>query len=219
MKRIPEPELMIQPEQVKAYAQANFDEPHSNFIKIFKAKFSDQNINGKVLDLGCGPGDITFRFAEVFPGTEIHAIDGSSEMINYASDLLLNKPGFENRIKFVNSRIENFQSNEKYDYIISNSLLHHLHDPAVFWNGISKFARDDSIVFVMDLVRPDSINSVEQLVKKYSGDEPNILKKDFKNSLLAAFGIEEVELQLEKARLDFTVSQVSDRHFAVYGRF
>ena len=36
MKRIPEPELMLKPDQVSAYAEADFEEPHSNFINLFK---------------------------------------------------------------------------------------------------------------------------------------------------------------------------------------
>ena len=40
MKRVPEPDLMTNPEQVEAYGKADFEETHSNFmtfIRIVKA--------------------------------------------------------------------------------------------------------------------------------------------------------------------------------------
>jgi hypothetical protein len=52
----------------------------------------------------------------------------------------------------------------------------------------------------------------------YSGDEAEILKRDFYNSLLAAYRPDEVRGQLSEAGLDFLeVDVVSDRHFVVWG--
>ncbi len=217
MNRIPEPELMVQPEQIEAYAKADFEEPHSNFIKIFKEKFSDQNIQGMVLDLGCGPGDITFRFAEAFPNTKIHAIDGSSEMINYANIFLSEKPNYQKRIQFVSSRIEEYETDKNHDFIISNSLLHHLPDPMVLWDSVNNLGFETTKVFIMDLLRPESLDEVRMLVEIYAKDEPDILKRDFHRSLLSAFSLSEVEKQIEIAKLDLKVKQVSDRHLIVYG--
>jgi len=42
MKRLLEPELMIEPEQVCAYANADFDEPHSNFIKMLGSYYNSR---------------------------------------------------------------------------------------------------------------------------------------------------------------------------------
>ena len=67
MKRLLEPELMIEPEQVSAYANADFDEPHSNFIKMLGSYYNSRGDLRSVLDLGCGPGDVTFKFAAAFP--------------------------------------------------------------------------------------------------------------------------------------------------------
>ncbi|MCP4716998.1 MAG: class I SAM-dependent methyltransferase, partial [Deltaproteobacteria bacterium] len=67
MQRIAEPELMLDKEQARAYAEADFDEPHSMFIDLFRERFRERECEGYVLDLGCGPGDITFRFARAYP--------------------------------------------------------------------------------------------------------------------------------------------------------
>ena len=67
MLRIVEPELMDDPEQAEVYAAADFEKPHSNIVEICDVFFPGAEIKGQILDLGCGPGDITFRFASKFP--------------------------------------------------------------------------------------------------------------------------------------------------------
>jgi len=75
MQRITEPELMNDEAQARAYAQANFDEPHDMFIQEFKAAFPGTDVSGHILDLGCGPADISIRFAQSFPDC---VIDGKT---------------------------------------------------------------------------------------------------------------------------------------------
>ncbi len=217
MKRIPEPELMLEPGQVAAYAEADFDGPHANFIKLHIQKFPGIEVRGKVLDLGCGPGDITFRFASEFQNIKIHAIDGSPEMIRYANNLLASRIGIRDRIIFIHSMIDEFSQFHKYNWIISNSLLHHLPDPVVLWDSIKKFAVKGCRIMIMDLLRPGSMEEAMSLTNKYTKGEPDILKRDFHNSVLASFRVDEVKEQLSSAGLDLSVEKVTDRHMIIYG--
>jgi len=71
----------------------------------------------------------------------------------------------------------------------------------------------------MDLARPDSEAQVDALVAAYAGEAPGVLRRDFRNSLCAAFTEEEVRGQLTAAALDsLTVERCSDRHLLVSGR-
>ena len=107
---------------------------------------------------------------------------------------------------------------ETYDVIISTSFLHHLHDPSVLWTTIGEHAGSGSRIFVYDLFRPCDRKTAQRLVDQYSGGEPEILKKDFYNSLLAAFEPGEIEQQLVESGLyELKVETVSDRHLIVYG--
>ena len=107
----------------------------------------------------------------------------------------------------------------RYDLILSNSLLHHLRDPAVLWQSLRRWAAPDAAVFVVDLKRPASIAAARQLVETYAAGEPEVLRRDFYNSLLAAYRSDEVRAQLTAAGLEhLTVDEVSDRHLAVVGR-
>ena len=220
MERIPEPELMSGDEQARAYAGADFEEPHNSFVEEFRLAFPEVITCGYVLDLGCGPGDVTARFARAFPECEIHGVDGSRAMLKYGRMIVGGDRGLKRRIKLCYGLLPDFTPpRERYDIIMSNSLLHHLADPAVLWEAVSRFAAPGAPVFVMDLMRPASANDAVLLVEKYAGNEPELLRQDFYNSLLAAYRIDEVLAQLEEFGLaHFSVQAASDRHIIAYGR-
>jgi len=220
MKRLLEPELMIEPEQVSAYANADFEEPHSNFVAMLKNNCNSIEEIRTVLDLGCGPGDITFKIADAFAGARIDAVDGSREMLTFAENVLKDKPEYQGEINFIHSMIQDFNSTKEYDLIFSNSLLHHLPDPFVLWNKIKELASSETYIFIMDLLRPGTTEEAQELRDLYVKDEPDILQRDFYNSLLAAFELEEVRVQLNSSGLaNLEVQQVSDRHIIVFGNF
>ncbi len=102
--------------------------------------------------------------------------------------------------------------------MISNSLLHHLNDPQVLWQSVLRHAAPGAPVFVMDLRRPDSLESAAALTNTYAANEPDILRNDFYHSLLAAYRVDEIQAQLRCAGIDWlTVSALGDRHIIVYG--
>ena len=68
MKRIPEPELMDTDEQARAYAAADFSAAHQSYVTLFSETFPQRPAKATVLDLGCGPADVTIRFAKANPG-------------------------------------------------------------------------------------------------------------------------------------------------------
>lgn len=205
--------------QAKAYANADFEEPHSNFIKLFQHIFGCVVASGCVLDLGCGPGDITSRFARAYPNCTVHGVDGSAPMISHGKRIFMEASDIKDRVRLLQGVLPGaVLLQEKYDVIISNSLLHHLRDPLVLWESVWKYAVSGATVFVMDLLRPATCDEARQLVETYTANEPEVLKRDFYNSLLAAFELQEVVVQLKEARLDhLSVEVVSDRHFIVTG--
>ncbi len=216
MKRIPEPELMTETAQAAAYANADFEEPHSHFITLLKDRIGRYlPESGRAVDLGCGAADISIRFARDWPRYHIDALDGASAMLAEARKALAGS-GLTDRITLIETGINVSSLTERnYDLILSNSLLHHLHDPMVLWETIRN-ADGAPYVFIMDLMRPENQTRVDELLNKYAGNEPGILQRDFGNSLRAAFTPEEVESQLSAAGLEkLGVSVVSDRHFIV----
>lgn len=205
--------------QVRAYARADFSEPHSAFINEFQQKWPGCEICGHALDLGCGPADITVRFANRYKQCSIDGIDGSEAMLSYGRKAIA-QHGLEFRINLHQIYIpqENLPRAD-YDVIISNSLLHHLQDPLMLWETIKRHGKQGAPVFIMDLLRPDTTQQAKLLVETYASDEAEILQHDFYHSLLAAYNEKEIRQQLEITGLDyFHVEEVSDRHITVSGR-
>ena len=85
MERIPEPELMIEKEQVISYDKADFSEGEVNLINQINYYLLRKNISlgekDLIVDLGCGPGNISEKLAIKWPNTEVVGVDGSKEMI------------------------------------------------------------------------------------------------------------------------------------------
>src|SRR5574341_1774540 len=123
MKRGREPaELMSHDEPARVYAEADFDEPDSNFIRQFGERFPDYDGSGLVLDLGCGPLNITRRFAQRYPKMILHGVDGSAAMLKYGRLALEHADeGISSRITLVQGFIPGADlPAEQYDVIVSN---------------------------------------------------------------------------------------------------
>lgn len=217
MQRIPEPELMLDEDQAMAYANADFEEPHNHFIELLKESVGSAiPATGLAVDLGCGAADISIRFAKAFPHFQIDGLDGSAAMLAEGIKAI-NVSGLHKRINLIEGYLQETTLTDKdYNLIFSNSLLHHLHAPTLLWNCI-KNVKGHPSVFIMDLMRPDSEEKVDWMVKEYAAGELEVLQRDFYNSLKAAFTLDEVKQQLIGAGLDdFKVSVVSDRHLTVF---
>lgn len=218
MQRIPEPELMDDEAQAQAYAAADFEAPHSYFIELFQQTYPTLSINGSVLDLGCGPADISVRFAKAYPECELHGVDGAAAMLALGEQAV-QQAGLQDRIRLLPGYIPGAGlPRQQYDVVISNSLLHHLADPMALWQTLQDYAASAAPVFVMDLMRPASTQQARSLVDEYAAGEPEVLQHDFYHSLLAAYTPQEVQQQLSVLSLPLTVKVVSDRHFIVTGR-
>jgi SAM-dependent methyltransferase len=217
MDRVPEPELMDDAEQARAYAAADFSEPHEAFVAHFRRLFP-AFARGRVLDLGCGPADVTIRFARAYPATKLDGMDGAEIMAGLArTDVARAGVGARVAIRTLRLPAADLGS-AGYDAIICNSLLHHLADPHVLWQTVAAAARTGAPVLVMDLCRPASREAAHGLVGTHAAGAPAVLARDFFHSLLAAYRPEEVSGQLRATGLNqMKIEKVSDRHWLAYG--
>jgi SAM-dependent methyltransferase len=218
IERIPEPELMDDPEQARAYANADFSEPHQAFVEHF-AQYFPRHRPRRVLDLGCGAADVTIRFARAHPGCELTGVDGAPAMLALAR-AAVTRLDLDYRVHLRELRLpDTTLARHAFDTVISNSLLHHLADPQVLWRTVVDCTAPGAAVFIMDLRRPDTRAQAGRLVQEYSGNEPEVLRRDFFNSLLAAYRPEEIAAQLAQANLSgLQVEAAGDRHVVVHGQ-
>jgi SAM-dependent methyltransferase len=222
MKRVPEPdELMNDAAQALAYAEADFSEANTLFVRLFEQHLPRSPAPGlRVLDLGCGPGDIPLELLRRHADMSIDAVDGAPAMLDLARQASGADAGLQGRLNLICETLPSMRlAQGRYAAVISNSLLHHLADPMDLWLTIGHCARSDALVLVMDLARPPSELAVDSLVESYALEAPEVLRRDFRNSLLAAYTPHEVRVQLRRAGWKkVSVDMVSDRHWAAWGR-
>jgi trans-aconitate methyltransferase len=97
VKRVPEEELMDVPLHAQAYANADFSEPNSKFVGLFSEKFPAFN-GQSIIDLGCGPADITIRLAGRYPQARAVGLDGPDSMLDIAKKAILRHTSLANRV-------------------------------------------------------------------------------------------------------------------------
>lgn len=213
LERTPEPELMDEDTQARAYSEARFEAPHDHCADLIASWWRGLHLpeDARVLDLGCGPADVLVRVARRMPSATFVGIDGSEAMLRYGRARVA-REALAPRISLVRAFLPHDPIPPgPYPIAISNSLLHHLHDPQVLWRTLRAVA-PDARVFLMDLMRPTSAAEVARLVHAHTQGEPDVLRHDFEASLHAAFTVDEVRAQLASAGLHLHVDAVSDRH-------
>jgi ubiquinone/menaquinone biosynthesis C-methylase UbiE len=217
MERVAEPELMDEQEQAAAYAAADWSEAHGKIPGYFLARFP-QFTEGRVIDLGCGPADVTIRFVRAFPNVTAVGVDASEAMLGFGRQAV-RAAGLDKRISLEKRYLPDAALETRgFDAVVSNSLLHHLADPLTLWATAARSAKPGAPVLVVDLLRPPDHASVERLVAEHAKDAPGVLQRDFIASLHAAYTSTEVRQQLQAADLtNFEVEEVDVLHFVAWG--
>jgi SAM-dependent methyltransferase len=247
MQRVCEPELMDDPPQARAYAEADFASTDQAFTDRILALLTAHDpawlalaaphhpegpglppANRRILDLGCGPGNISFRLAAALPGASVLGIDGAAAMLELAERRLALAPPLGPGLRFARACLplpagvlegQPPSFAPPYALIVSNSLLHHLHDPAVLWRAVRQWAPPGALVVMRDLRRPASPDALQALVERHAGSAPAVLRRDSAASLAAAFRPEEVAAQLAENGLGvLRVEPLDDRCLEISGR-
>jgi trans-aconitate methyltransferase len=220
MQRIPEPELMTTQEQVVAYADADFSSGDSRTVALVAQLLDETGSLPKdplIVDLGCGPGNITIRLAELFPKAQVLGIDGSEPMLAVAKQRSVHR---SNNLSFIRAQLHDIaiELKDSADLVVSNSLLHHLQDPDLLWSVTQSIAKPGCRVLHRDLRRPTSLAEVHHLQQHHLPKAPSVLIQDFTASLVAAYTAGEVSQQLSRAEMNHVKAwSEDDRYLVVSG--
>jgi 2-polyprenyl-3-methyl-5-hydroxy-6-metoxy-1,4-benzoquinol methylase len=250
MERIVEPELMDDPLQARAYAEADFDHSDQAFTERFLALLGQpfplarprppapalvSAPGAGIVDLGCGPGNISFRLAAALPRARVLGLDGAASMLALAAEHQQRHPGAWPLLRFEQLKLplaDPAALGGPFAAVVSNSLLHHLHDPQVLWQAVGQLAAPGATIYIKDLRRPASAAAADALTERHAAGAAAVLRRDFRASLAAAFTAAEVEAQLARAAQlwgaagihgttwpAFTVAEVEDRYLEIHGRW
>lgn len=121
----------------------------------------------RVLDVGCGPGTNTHHFSHAsYLGLDINA--------QYVADAR-SRSGRDFRAVDVTEYTA--KDDEPCDFILLDSLLHHIDTPNVrrILNHLTSLLTDDGHIHIVDLVLPDERSTARRLARWDRGEHPRPL--------------------------------------------
>jgi ubiquinone/menaquinone biosynthesis C-methylase UbiE len=201
-------------EEAAEYEAMNHAAVNQRFVEDLIAGGS---VGRQIVDLGCGPAGIPILLAQRLPDVQVMGVDSAVEMLEVAKREI-DSGGVIDRVCLEHADAKSLAGfeDEMADTVISNSLLHHLRQPASALAAAVRLVRHGGRIFFRDLARPSSAQEVESLVSEYAGDESAFAQQLFRQSLHAALTIAEVQ-QLAGG-LGISPEQVqmtSDRHWTI----
>jgi ubiquinone/menaquinone biosynthesis C-methylase UbiE len=216
VQRILEPEVMDDRDEAVAYNEMDHDAVNDLFATDLLAIPS---LGTDWLDVGTGTALIPVTLSKR-TGSEIRI------MASDASHWMLELARYNIEILQCTERIQLHQGDAKkmvfernfFDTVFSNSLVHHLPTHHEFLNEVVRVLRPNGVLFIRDLLRPDTEQQIESLVEKYGGSDECGLQM-FRQSLFAALTVQEVrDLVAPLGIPTDCVAQTSDRHWTLAAR-
>jgi len=220
-----EPEVMDSAEDASEYNEMDHSEVNQAFIdellaflgtnEDFRARLDDdeEDLVG-VLDVGTGTALIPALLCDQYAMFKVMAVDMAVHMLELANyNVHASLRG--DRIELVQADAKDlgFES-EMFDVVISNSIVHHIHDPKQCVAEIVRVVQPGGAIFVRDLMRPESIEMLESIVQTYAGDATEYCQQLFRQSLHAALTLDEMrQLVSDCGWNPDGVQATSDRHW------
>jgi len=96
---------------------------------------------GQAVDLGCGPGYLVVKLAQVAPGLQVTGIDLADEMLVEA-EAVARRSGVQDRVAFKKGDVVQIPFPDgSLDLVVSTLSLHHWGDPVGVLNEIARVLR------------------------------------------------------------------------------
>ncbi len=211
LARILEPEVMDTSEEASDYDAMD----HSEVNRLFVADFLEAwDGRSPILDVGTGTAQIPIALCLANRKARVIAIDLAEEMLQVGRNNVL-RAGLDQRLTLERQDAKKLPyPNGSFGSIISNSIVHHIPNPAPVFAEMVRVASSGALLFVRDLLRPNDEPALKRLVQMYAGDANPHQQKMFSDSLHAALSLEEVRSLVAALGFDsFRVHQTTDRHW------
>lgn len=227
LPRTPEPEVMDTVEEAVDYNTMDHSGVNRLFVDDLLSAAATWNVLEaassttdplRVLDVGTGTALIPIEFCRRPVTASVWAIDLAVEMLKLAEQNVRDA-GLHGRILLEQIDAKELPYNDgEFDWVISNSIVHHIPQPIDSMREMLRVVRPGGLVFVRDLMRPTTDATVEQIVTTYAAEENEHSQQLFRQSLHAALTVPEVqELMIDLGWPADCVTATSDRHWTVCG--
>lgn len=216
MLRVLESEVMDSPQEALDYDAMDHAEVNRVFVMDFLRSW---NGRGPLLDVGTGTAQIPIELCRQAAGAEVLGIDLAEHMLRLGRENV-RRANLELRIRLERADAKRLPYQPRtFAVVLSNSIVHHIPQPAAVLAEMVRVCGTDGLLFVRDLLRPESEAQVETLVQTYAGTANTHQQLLFRNSLRAALTLDEVrELGSALGFPPTSVLQTSDRHWTWQAR-
>ncbi len=214
LSRVLEPEAMDTDDSVAAYDAMDHTAVNAAFVAD-ALRLAPSPV--RALDLGAGTARIVLALCAAHPTVRVTGVDLAATMVRRGARNVA-AAGLTARVGLVVADVTRLPyAPGDFDLVLSNSLVHHLPEPARFFAALVSLASATGVaVFVRDLVRPASVAARDALVERYAAADSDLGRELFRASLHAALTLDEVRQLVAASGLDgATVSQTSDRHWTL----
>lgn len=215
-ERILEPEVMDSPDEALAYNGMDHSAVNQAFAADILQACQRFGIDpaGDYLDLGTGTALIPIVFCQQTENTRVMAMDAATHMLDLAKNNIA-LASLMDRIRLVCADAKELPFPDgHFNHVISNSIVHHIPEPAAVLREAWRVLAPGGLMFVRDLKRPEDETVWRHLVQTYARQETEYQQKLFADSLHAALTVEEVrQLVAEFDVPPETVQATSDRHW------
>ena len=220
LSRVLEAEVTETNEEANLYDDMDHQSVNREFVEDLIAACAEDDFPEEetihVLDLGTGTARIPIELCnQTEDQLKVYAVDMSIPMLDLAR-INIELSGYQDRIQLdrMDAKALDVQVGERFDVVMSNSLIHHLPDPALGLSEGIRLAAPGGRLFFRDLVRPASAEAVNALVAAHAEGQPAAARQMLHDSLHAALDLDEIRAMI--AELGFepeTVQMTSDRHW------
>jgi ubiquinone/menaquinone biosynthesis C-methylase UbiE len=218
LHRILEPEVMDTIEEAFEYDSMDHSQVNEVFCNDF---FAVRNLTDgvQILDVGTGTAQIPIVICKRNSDLKITAIDLADSMI-VLGNKNINAARLEDSITLVQVDSKKMPyPDESFDQVVSNSIIHHIPNPVECFKEMIRVTKKDGLLFVRDLLRPDSIAELQNIVNLHAGDATPKQKQLLTDSLHASLALTEIREIVKPFGFEaFTVIQSSNRHWTFTAR-
>ncbi len=213
MQRVTEPEVMDSLEEAIAYDAMDFTEVNTTFAQ---RAIELGSLSGLMLDAGTGTARIPILICQERPQWQIIGIDLAESMLQVGRKNV-EQAGLQQQITLESVDAKQLPyPDAHFDMVISNSLIHHLPDPLPFLRELKRVLKSNGGILIRDLIRPMNEDIMNDLVDSIGTEYDEHQKMLFRDSLHAAFTLDEVnQLVLDAGLEGAKLYQSSDRHWTL----
>ncbi len=211
LPRVLEVEVMDTAVEARDYDAMDHAAVNRVFVIDFLAVWNRLN---SVLDVGAGTAQIPIELCRQDAAVRVVAIDLAEQMLVVGRENV-RKADLASRVRLEHIDAKKMPyADGSFGAVISNSIIHHIPQPAAVFAEIVRVVAPGGTLFVRDLLRPSDEARLAMLVELYTAGANAHQKQMFADSLHAALTLEEVRSLVVALSFDAAgVRQTTDRHW------